>query len=123
MHHRRRRQIDGLPPLQSFCLELNVFRALLRDPANHLRLSRHYTLSKNRWFSAERVAKVALRDGYTTEAVIGLLAETLAEFAPAEFEYTPSCVAEVVKSVLNPPRKWVIHPGNSRWPRTIGVMP
>lgn len=122
MRGQRRWQVDGLPPLQSLTLELNVFRALLRNPARHLHLSRHHTLTKNRWLAGERVAKAALRDGHSTDAIAHLLSETLAEFAPPDFEYTAGCAASVVQTVLNAPRTWVVHPGNSKCPRIVGRL-
>lgn len=126
LRRQRHWQIDGLPALQALELELNVFRALLRararTPARHLLLSRHYTLTKNRWLASERVAKAALRDGHPSETVVELLADTLAEFAPPDFEYTPECATRVVQSVLNAPRQWVIHPGRNGWLRIIGSV-
>lgn len=111
---RRRRSNNLLPPLQSFDLELNVFRALLRDPARHLILSRHFTLTKNRWLAAARVVKTLLRDGHSAQTAEWVLTQTILEFATADFEYISS-IAETVQFEMRARQSWLHRTLNHSW--------
>lgn len=119
----RSMQIDGLPALRTLEFEVGMLRSLLMPkPWAHLLYSRHYTLAKNRWIGFERVARAALRDGYTPEDASRLLLSVHAECAPEGYRFTPACAAWIVASQCDARKSWVIRPATAKSPRIVGVL-
>ncbi len=99
-----------LPPLQALAFEMAVFRALMLNPNRHLYYSRHYTLEKQRWTGAERVARAALRDGYLFEAVEALVLQIATEKDVPEFRLTADLARWVIEGELAKLRRMVRSP-------------
>lgn len=114
-------QADDLPPLECLHHETNVLRALLVKPTHHVLYSRHFTLAKNRWIGAERVARAALRAGYSPVEAARLLLSIFAEHAPDGCRFTASCAAWIVDAQKNRPAHLVVKPSGDT-PRIMGVV-
>jgi hypothetical protein len=115
-------QIDGLPSVRTLEFELQILRVLLRRPARHLLFTRNYTLAKNRWIGFERVAKAAMRDGYTPEDAARLLVETHAEYSADGHHFTAHCAAWIVAAQCDSDQRFVIAPATAKRERIVGVV-
>lgn len=117
----RAMQVDGLPALRTLDFELMILRALLTKPTRSLLFSKHYNLAKNRFIGFERVARAALRNGYTEANAARLLLSVHAECHGSGFLFNATCAAWVVASQAEAPKSWVIAPATNKRPRIVGV--
>jgi hypothetical protein len=117
----RSMQIDGLPALRTLEFELNILRGLLARPDKSLFYSPRYTLAKNRWIGFERVARAAMREGYTPADASRLLMSVHAECAGDDYRFTAASAVWVVTSQCEAPKSWVIAPATNKRPRIVGV--
>lgn len=121
LRRKARWEVDGMPPLQSFTFELNVLRTLLRNPVAYLYLDKWLVLDANRYQSAKRVARAALREGHSSDSVVQLLLKTHADYAPPGYHFIPYFANEIVKNEGIAQKTWVMYPGGRKGCRIIGV--
>lgn len=117
----RSMQIDRMPELRALEFELDVLRALLSRPERHLLYTKHYTVAKNRWIGFERVARAAMRDGFTSTEAARLLIDLHAECSKDGYHFTAACAAWIVASQSDAPKAWVIKPETAKRSRIVGV--
>lgn len=117
----RAMQVDGLPELRTLDFELMILRALLTKPTRSLLFTKHYSLAKNRFTAFERVARAAMRDGYTQADAARLLLAVHTECEGSGFHFNATAAAWVVASQCEAPKSWVIAPATNKRPRIVGV--